>query len=441
MPTIPPPAPRAPSGTKPAFAFPVPPSNPATACNSAKPPLTPPPIIASTSSTSNKPRPPLLPPSPGTYLSVLDFGARPDDDTDDTAAIKACIDAAMTQKKTVWFPPGVYHHNQQFRLDGVKLRGAGMWHTALIGTANGSVRDFGFRIAGDGAEVRDLFIENAIVDRRGSGAKAFTSARSDSAINWRVENVWVTHSHVGFWMSGAHDGIVRGCRVRFTFADSLTFNSGSSRNFIEHNHVRGSGDDGIATLSETTGGRHKGIAGSAVSTGNIFRHNTIVANWWGHNADLAGGTGHVFENNYLADNSAMGCLTINHPIPFPMHDLTDSVIRGNVIVRGGGRITGQLRGAVWIYTGSASARNILIEDNHILDSLYRGIHLTGPATQEIRFVRNRIINPGAEGVYIDKLVTGSGVFENNYTSGATAVPFRNDAAATAYNVSSTDNNW
>jgi hypothetical protein len=357
----------------------------------------------------------------------------------DTAAIEACISDAITKNKTVWLPPGVYYHDRQLRLDGVKLRGAGMWHTALIGIANGSVRDYGFRLAGDGAEVRDLFIENAIVDRRGSGAKAISTTPADAATNWRVENVWITHSHVGFWMSGANDGLVRNNRIRFTYADSLTLNRGSSRNLVEHNHIRGSGDDGIATLSETAGGTHKNINAAPPSTGNTFRRNTIIANWWGHNADMAGGTGHVFENNYLADNSAMGCLTINHPMPYPMRDLTDSIIRGNVIVRGGGRITGQLRGAMWIYTGKASARDILVEDNHIIDSPYRGIHLAGPAPQEIRFVRNRIDNPGAEGVYIEKTVTGTLLFDGNSVTGATSTPFRN--ASPNGTVNSSGNNW
>ncbi len=384
--------------------------------------------------------PPIERPADETSLSVVDFGAGKGDVKADTAAIKACIAAARAAGKTVWFPAGTYYQNEQFLLDGVKVRGAGMWHTALIGTLDTSVNDFGFRIAGKGSEVHDLFLENADVSQRGSAAKAFTSAASDKATQWRVENVWVAHSHVGFWMSGATHGVVRNCRVRFTYADSLTFAHGASNNLIENNHVRGVGDDGIAILSETKGGTHLAIEGDSVSRNNIARRNTITAVWWGHNLDLAGGSGHIIEDNYLADNSAMGCLTINLPVPFPMHDLTDSVIRRNVVVRGGGRITSQLRGAVWIFAGKSAIGNVTFEDNRIIDSLYRGLHITGPYEQNIRFVNNQIINPGKEGVLIEPRVKGSGVFENNTVTGATGPAFSN-AGGDDYTVTESGNSW
>lgn len=383
---------------------------------------------------------PLRPPSADGWLSIIDFGAGTGDVRADTAAIKACIAAARESGKSVWMPPGRYYQEEQFLLDGVKVRGAGMWHTELIGTRDTSVRDFGFRIAGDGSEVRDLFMENPTAIQRGSAAKAFNSSPSDRAENWRVENVWVVHSHVGFWMSGANNGVVRNCRVRLTYADALTFAHGASNNLIEHNHVRGVGDDGIAILSETAGGTHAAIDGGMVSRNNIVRRNTVVANWWGHNFDLAGGYGHVVEDNYFADNSSMGCLTINLPVPFPMHDLTDSVIRRNVVVRGGGRFTGQLRGAVWIFAGKSAIRDVVFEDNRIIDSLYRGIHLTGAHEQHIRFLRNRIVNPGPEGVMIESRVVGSAVFEGNTVEGASEVPFRNDADA-ALVVEDQGNTW
>ena len=43
---------------------------------------------------------------PTNSLSVVDFGAKPNDDTDDATAINNCIYAAKNSKKDVYFPAG-----------------------------------------------------------------------------------------------------------------------------------------------------------------------------------------------------------------------------------------------------------------------------------------------------------------------------------------------
>src|SRR6185369_7458330 len=136
-------------------------------------------------------------------------------------------------------------------------------------------------------------------------------------------------------------------RIRFTYADAINLNSGASNNVVENNHIRGSGDDGLALLSEMENN-------NPMSTNNTVRFNTVSAIWWGHNCDLAGGTGHVIEDNVLVDNAKFGCFTINLPSAYPMFPLSGSIVRRNSIIRGGGNANGQKRGAVWIYPGSTS---------------------------------------------------------------------------------------
>src|SRR5690606_30431052 len=101
------------------------------------------------------------------------------------------------------------------------------------------------------------------------------------------------------------NGRIRGCRIYLTYADAINLNHASCDNIVEQNYIRGAGDDGIATLAE--------LKDDAPSKNNTFRHNTVIANWWGHNIDVAGGSGHVVEDNLLADNSHSGCFTVNHP--------------------------------------------------------------------------------------------------------------------------------
>ena len=375
---------------------------------------------------------PLLPPAAGTYLSVADFGSDGTDALDDTTAIQNCITAAKTQGKSVWIPAGTYYQSANFTLNGLTVQGAGMWYTQLVATQEGAgtfAGKIGFLLTGSGSTVTDLAIDDDAHTFRdtspgGGGGVAFS--RSGTCTNWRVENVWITHAETGFWMSGVTNGVIRGCRVRNTYADAINLNSGTSSTLVENNHVRGNGDDGTAILSE--------IPTTTISTGNTLRFNTVCATWWGHNCDLAGGGGHLIEDNYWADNADLGCFTINQPGSFPMHSITSATIRRNSIVRGGGDLANQKRGAVWIapaFAGetinsvtypAATVSGVTFSDNLISNAIFRGIHLTSGQNQQITFLRNVIDHPGfagatsEAGIWIDPSVTGAGTFTNNTVS-------------------------
>src|SRR5688500_4028841 len=77
-------------------------------------------------------------PPPGTkpegYLSIIDFGAVPNDGKDDGDAIQACIDQAKVAKTGVWIPQGTFESNiHPFDVSDVTIRGAGMWHSTIQG--------------------------------------------------------------------------------------------------------------------------------------------------------------------------------------------------------------------------------------------------------------------------------------------------------------------
>lgn len=343
-------------------------------------------------------------------LSVVEFGANGTDDKDDADAIIACIKAAQEQNKAVWIPAGKYHQSKRFNLDGpVTIRGAGMWHTEILGTTLGTdfAGNMGFALKGEGAKISDLYLECIAQTKRDkSNGKGFTGQPKD----WTVENVWITHTQTGFWISAADKGIVRNCRVRFTYADGINLNRGTSNTIVEDCHVRGCGDDGLAILSETE-------RKDPPATNNILRNNTSNAIWWGHNLDLAGGSGHLVENNLLADNPLMGVFTINMTGAYPNHPLSDSIVRGNSLVRGGGNYVKQKRGAAWIFAGSTTITNVVFENNRIAQPMFSGIQLTGKHEQKMTFINNTISEPGENGVAIADSVTGSGEFTGNKITG------------------------
>lgn len=377
---------------------------------------------------------------PDGSLSVVSFGAMGDDNRDDTEAIAACIQSAKAQGKAVWLPAGTFLQSEKFVLDGVPLSGAGIWHTRLICPVDESKDGFrgicGFVLKGDGAAVSHLFIEAPLHTHRNTpGGRPFTGEVGDCT-NWTVEHVWITHVHGGFWMSGCNHGLIRHCRVRQTYADGINLNRGSSDNVIENNHVRGTGDDGIALLSEKERTPNP-------SARNVVRNNTVSAVWWGHNLDLAGGDDHRIENNLATDNAYFGGLTINLPGAYPMYPLRNSTLARNQIVRGGGNFVGQRRGAVWIFAGDTNIENVTFLDNEIRDPLFRGFHLTGKGQQSIHFQGNVITNPGQVAFIIAGFVQGKGTFSNNQVKNLpeNAQAFVNDTQADTYAVELIGNSW
>jgi hypothetical protein len=366
-------------------------------------------------------------------LSVTDYGANGADSADDTTAIANCIEDAKTQGKTVWVPAGTYYQSALLSLNGVTIRGAGMWYTTIVGTVASTsfAGNVGFSLAGTGSQVYDMSITDQTTTYRSTGSKPFTGYQAN---NWTVQNVWITHTNVGFWMSSATNGTVRGCRVHCTYADGININRGASYNLIENCHVRGTGDDSLAILSENTD--------AMIATNNTIHYNTVVAPWWGHDCDLAGGGGHLIEYNYWADSVWMAAFAVNLPGSYAMHPLTSATVRRNLLVRGGGNLGGQHRGAIWIYPGSTTISNTLIQDNYIADAIFRGIHLSGSNSQQMQFDRNRINHPANEGVYIESSVIGSGNFTNNTVSNLNAgqLQFSNHAG-TGYVVTQSGNSW
>lgn len=98
-------------------------------------------------------------------LYVTAYGAVGDGETDDTAAIQECIDAAYTQSKNVFFPAGTYRVNILSQKDysllpvsGVKLFGAGVGSTIINFDTQISATDV-FRFNNvDHAEIAELTV-------------------------------------------------------------------------------------------------------------------------------------------------------------------------------------------------------------------------------------------------------------------------------------------
>ncbi|GAT34890.1 pectate lyase superfamily protein [Terrimicrobium sacchariphilum] len=372
-------------------------------------------------------------------LSVLDFGVQPDSEDAETTTqgIQACAAAAKAEGKMIWLPPGRYLLNKRIRLDGVGVQGAGMWHTTVCDTMSGIATNWGgmagFTLRGKGASVRDISMDSLTCTSR----KKNWIALVGQAEGWEIRRVWISHTGAAIWIAGT-DGVVADCRIRNTYADGININNGqgntTSNVRVENNHVRGTGDDGLAILCNDNKGN------PASTTKVVMRNNTAVAPWWGANCDLAGGSEHIVENNLFSDGPGF---VINLPPSFPMKPLSSAIVRNNELIRCGNNLGGQQRGAIWIYPGSTSIRGTFLTGNVIRSSLYRGIHCAGSEIQEIVFRSNRIVAPGQDAIYIAESVKGSGIFIQNSVAELSPgrKPLVNRAAKESYHLEEQGNSW
>lgn len=360
---------------------------------------------------------PLSPPV-APMVSVVDAGADSTGKNDSTQAFLAAIAqaAAKMPPATVWVPAGTYQLAQKLELNGVKVAGAGMWYSNLlfpnVGPAGAPYAErklTGFALIGNGAEVRDLYIENTgTTSRIPNYDYAIADNNATPGVTgsyWRLENVWIAHTHAGVWVRGT-GGTVTGCRVRFTYADGINVNNGGSNMLIINNHVRGTGDDGLAVLSQSS-------EGTPVSRANIFSSNTVTATWWGFPLDLGGGDGHLVENNLITDATQNAGLAINLTTAYSMDALTGTVIQGNVVQRSGGRMGGDQRGAVWVYPGSGTVQGVSMIGNQVLAPLFAGLEIAGPERSDMLFTDNVIDGAASDAIVIEPAAIGSGTFSGN----------------------------
>jgi hypothetical protein len=191
-------------------------------------------------------------------------------------------------------------------------------------------------------------------------------------------NVWIEHVMVGWWVgySGTPpltpqtDGlIVRGVRIRNTFADGINFCNGTSRSVVEQSLFRNTGDDAIATWSP--------ISEGPPATANVFRMNTAQTIWRANCFALYGGSNHVIEDNYCADTvSDTGVLISQFFNSHPFSGI--NTIQRNSIIRGGGYFPGGPVAAVGISAYQGDISGLVFRDLLITDSTAAGFEVAGP---------------------------------------------------------------
>ena len=367
---------------------------------------------------------------PENTLSVVDYGAVPDDNIDDTQAFKNCISACQTQKKGMWIPAGNFHNGGSIiNATGINIYGAGMWYTT-------NTRIIGGRHKWNltNCSIQDLYIDNPEVGRDLVQGHDY-GMTIQGAKGWSVRRVWVHRGGACFWCSGT-DGLIRDCRATESWADGINLNNGPTvkpdyrgiRLKAQNNFIVGAGDDGIAINAQNGGGETYNMVDTKVL------NNTSIAVMWANGMRIAGGRNTIMQNNLITDPTSSNGIRVGK-FGTNGNPCESALVSDNLIIRGCGirNVYGQAGITV------ADTANATIQSNTIIDS-----HAIGIEVQRCNatFNNNTIENPSTQGFLIKSGSVGTGTFVGNEVHNLRLgqLAFRNDAPST-FTVISWGNSW
>jgi hypothetical protein len=362
---------------------------------------------------------------PAGSIALTDFGATPDDGTDDGAAIQKAIDAAKSQGKVLWIPPGTFESaSTPFVVSGVTIQGAGMWYSTLHGASAQ------FKVTGDNSQFHDFAVFGEVTARHDDkGENGFDGPAGTGS---RLENIWIEHEKCGYWVGkGAYAGapdkaltdglVIHGIRVRDTFADGVNLCNGTKSSIVEQSHFRNTGDDAIAFWSPS----FDGIA----DEGNIARFNTVQLPWRANCFAVYGGKDGTIEDSTCADTVEYPGILISSGFSARPFDGTTKVAR-TTLTRAGGSMYNQEHGALKLFCDQGPIQNLAVQDLIIADATYAGIHVQGPNPLTGSTLDGvQITGAGAQGIVINSNAQG-GVQASNVTiAGSAKSALQNDAAS------------
>lgn len=348
---------------------------------------------------------------PENSVSITDFGAVANDGSDDYQAFMAAIESAKASKKSVYIPEGQFDFSRPISLyvpDGIKITGAGQWHTKLhfLNTEAAKYDDKGYASGGGGITFepgsKDIDLGNLSMDSN-------LNSRHDEKANYKgisgtlgtgssIHDIKIEHFEVGVWIGDYSknkplnytDGLtISNATIRNNFADGVNFVQGTSNSTVINSNIRGNGDDGLATWSS-----HHENTNAHVAENNHFLNNTVELGWRAAGIGIFGGKGHEVANNLIKDNANWSGVRLNTVFKnshnFDFND-TGISVHDNLLVNNGTNADtyGRVKGSIDLEEGRDYAtpekdilgelNNIKIENNTIVNNL---------SDQEITKTRN-----------------------------------------------------
>jgi hypothetical protein len=341
--------------------------------------------------TSAPVQPPPPPPSSTTSLNVRDFGATPNDGTDDQSALQAAINAGKAQHKAVYVPAGTYQHSGRLNVDGVVVYGDGNDKSVLKGT---TYLKHAIDLRGDDPGLYNLTIEGTGTgprssDRGGNGIYIF---QSDGYV---VKNVHVKNvSGAGIMTEQGANGKILHNLVEKTGADGIYSTEGTRNLEVAYNKTIATGDDAISFTS------YNSTAG-AVHDIDVH-HNTVVGNWQSRSITVNGGHTIKIHDNHVDGGTAgisVGATTAWGSLQNRDITVTNNTIR-DATFTGEGTIGG---GAIHLYNDAGGTdSNIVFSNNDVYAPARNGVFIWGKNQIDADIMHNKFYMTAEHPIYVNK---------------------------------------
>ena len=299
-------------------------------------------------------------------VRVTDFGATPNDGSDDTGAIQAAMNG-MSSGGTLVFPAGEYRYSNTLSLrhDNVALWGYEGAYLHNTRSDDSYVRQIVIR--GNGSGIYGFRISTQRHTRGSSGADyliVLTDGTNQEAMDNQLE--WG-----GIHITGGTSGYrVSGNSVVDSTADSIRHTDGATNGVVTGNYVRGAGDDMISVVS--TKGERK-------NAGITIEGNDLADQYWGRGISVVGGDNITIRNNRISGTACCAAILVAQESVYNTMGVRNVVVEGNVIshVQTQGQPKNgvrRLHPAILVHGNAAGAiQNVTILNNRIDDARYDGI--------------------------------------------------------------------
>ncbi|MEV7626084.1 glycosyl hydrolase family 28-related protein [Actinoplanes sp. NPDC089786] len=340
-------------------------------------------------------------PAPAGYVSVTSYGAVANDAGDDTMAFRSAVSAARSNPaRGLWIPAGRFVIGSLVDVAGIDVRGAGLWHTVLLGQN----RRGGLYVTGGNTQLGDFTFDGDVTTRDPDCCPNSDAAiEGDFGAGSLIRNVATNHAKVGLWVKSAAGLYAVGLRIRNTMADGANINGNTSNVRVEQSTTRNTGDDGLAMWSWVNAGTVRD---------SVFAFNTLTLPLLANGAAIYGGAANRIEDNLITDIVFQGAgvtvSTWHDSVPFG----GTTVVQRNTLTRAGSYSLdwGSAIGAVWLYApANPIAAPVVLRDLEVVDSSYQGMLLSWQVPIN-GLTLERVAFRGAGTIGMEFNTPGSGTF-------------------------------
>ncbi|GIH20715.1 choice-of-anchor D domain-containing protein [Rugosimonospora africana] len=344
---------------------------------------------------------------PSGSVSVTSQGADPTGANDSTAAFNAAISAAGSGG-TVWIPDGTFRIPGHLILNNVTIKGAGMWHSTIVGAAPGM---YGNNAPSGSSNVHlsDFAIFGDVQERNDS---AQVNGVGGALNNSTVDRLWIEHMKVGAWMDGPMNNLVfSGMRIRNTTADGINFHDGVTNSKVTNSDLRNLGDDGLATWADTN-----------ADANDSFDHDTVQYPILANGIAIYGGHDNFVTDNRVIDAGLTQGGGIHVAQRFASTPLGRTDVLRNTLIRDGSLDPNWQFGvgALWFDARDAAMSGLVNVDNILIQqSPYEAIQfVSGSSITNVQINNATIQNTGTW--VVQEQVGGSAKITNSTATGTQA---------------------